>query len=115
MQAGEVFPQIERVGNLIMNGLSEILSRYGVAHIINGVPAMLGICLSEKRPRDWRDLLEADWEMLSTITTYMVENGVMPEADGMEPYFLCSAHSDEDAAETLQVFEDGLRFALGKG
>ena len=65
-------------------------------------------------PRDWRELHKADWDLYETITGHMIENGVMPEQDGFEPYFLCADHTEEDAAETLQAFENGLKFALGK-
>ena len=75
---------------------------------------MFGITFMETQPRDWRDLFEADWDLYETITSYMIDNGVMPDADGFEPYFLCVDHTEEDAAETLQAFEDGLKLALSK-
>jgi hypothetical protein len=36
----------------------------------------------------------------------------MPETDGLEPFFLCCDHTEENAAETLQAFEEGLKLAL---
>ncbi len=115
MQSGKVFPQIEKVGGTLMEGIDEILNRYGLPHFINGVPAMFGVCIAERQPKDWRDLRElCDWETLEKIHGYMIEHGVMPEEDGFEPYFLCSDHTLEDAAETLQAFEDGVKAALGK-
>ncbi|MCP4427056.1 MAG: aminotransferase class III-fold pyridoxal phosphate-dependent enzyme [Chloroflexi bacterium] len=115
MQSGKVFPQINKVGTILMEGIQEILNRYSIPHVINGVPAMFGVCLTEKQPKDWRDLLEfCDWEMLETIHTHMIENGILPESDGFEPYFLCSDHTEADAAETLTAFEDGVKHALAK-
>ncbi len=115
MQTGQVFPQIEKVGSMIMAGLHEICTRYGVPHVINGVPAMFGISFMVDEPMyEWRDLHKADWDFYETIARYMIEHGVMPEADGLEPYFLCSDHTEENVATTLQVFEDGLKHALGK-
>ncbi len=109
MQAGKVFPQIEKIGTMLMAGIDEILDRHNVPHVINGVPSMFGVCLTKKQPRDWRDLFEADWDTLEAIHRYMIEKGVMPEKDGFEPYFLCAAHTVQDAAETLQAFEDGVK------
>lgn len=115
MQTGKVFPQIEKVGSQIMKGYHEICTRHGVPHVINGVPAMFGIAFMTEEPMyEWRDLHKADWDFYETVTQYMVEHGVMPETDGLEPYFLCSDHTEENAATTLQVFEDGLKHALGK-
>ncbi len=114
MQSGQVFPQIEKVGTMLMDGIHEILNRYSIPHVINGVPALFGVAITEVQPFDWRDLHHnCDWEMLETIHKHMIENGVMPEPDGFEPYFLCSDHTVEDAYETLQAFEDGVKVAIG--
>ena len=112
MQSGSVFPQIEKVGGMLMKGIREILSRHSIPHVINGVPAMFGICITEQQPTDWCDLHSCDWDLLETIHNHMIQNGILPEADGFEPYFLCAAHTEEDAAETLQKFEDGVKHAL---
>jgi glutamate-1-semialdehyde 2,1-aminomutase len=108
MQMGKVFPHIEKIGTMLMEGHSEILQRHAIPHVVNGVPGMFGICLTDKQPRDWRELHEADVAMIKAIHRHMTENGVMIEGDGFEPYFVCADHSEEDAAETLQKFEDAL-------
>ncbi len=38
----------------------------------------------------------------------MINRGVMPCDDAKEPWFISSAHTDEDVAETLTAFEDSL-------
>lgn len=116
MQTGNVFPQIEKVGTMLMEGISEILTRHNMPHVINGVPAMFGVCLTEQKPKDWRDLHEmCDWDTLEAIHLHMLyKHGIFPEPDGYEPYFLCSDHTVEDAAETLQAFEDGVKHVLKK-
>ncbi len=112
MQSGEVFPQIEKVGTTLMKGISAILDRHSIPHVINGVPAMFGICLTETQPTNWRELQDCNWDMLAAINKHLIKNGVMPESDGFEPYFLCAAHNDADAAETLQKFEDAVKHVL---
>ncbi|HEX6387438.1 MAG TPA: guanitoxin biosynthesis PLP-dependent transaminase GntE [Anaerolineae bacterium] len=114
IQTGQVFEQINRVGSILMKGIAEILTRYGIAHHIHGTPGMFGITLMEMKPKDWRDALLADWDLYQKIVSHMIDNGVMPEPDGLEPWFLCADHTEADAAETLQAFEDGVRQALGK-
>jgi len=112
IQSGKVFAQLNKVGGMLMAGIGEILRRHGIPHFIHGAPAMFGITYMETQPRDWRDLKTADWDLYETITDYMVEKGVMPDPDGFEPFFLCADHTEEDAAETLQAFEDGVKHAL---
>ena len=110
MQTHDVFGHLDNIGTKLMVGMSDILTRHGLPHIINGVPAMFGVCLTGQQPKDWRDLRQmGDWETLEKIHTQMVEQGVYPETDGVEPYFLCDAHDEEDVAKTLQAFEDGVR------
>ena len=70
---------------------------------------MFGITFTDTQPRDWRDLFKADWDLYETITNHMIENGVMPDPDGFEPYFLCVDHTVEDAAETVE------RIPIGSG
>ena len=113
IQSGEVFAQLNKIGGILMTGLTEILNRHGIPHVINGVPAMFGLALADQPLVDWRDLQYAcDWDFHALILDYMADHGVLPELDGLEPYFLCAAHTEADAAETLQVFEDGLKHAL---
>jgi glutamate-1-semialdehyde aminotransferase len=38
---------------------------------------------------------------------------VFPVDDALEPWFVCAAHTDEDVAKTLQVFEESLEEAKG--
>jgi glutamate-1-semialdehyde 2,1-aminomutase len=109
MRSGQLFPQLEKIGCLLMEGLSEILTRHDVPHRMHGVPAMFGISLGDITPRDFRDLQTCDWELYDEIGMHLIANGVMPDPDGLEPWFLCSDHTEEDAAETLQKFEDAVR------
>lgn len=114
IQSGKMFEKINRVGGMLMDGIGEILNEHSVPHFIHGTPGMFGITFCEEKPRDWRDLNKADWELYETIANHMIDNGVMPESDGFEPFFLCSSHSEADAAETLTAFEAGVKHALGK-
>jgi glutamate-1-semialdehyde 2,1-aminomutase len=113
IQSGEVFGKIRQVGRMIQDGVREICNRHSVAVYINGAPGMFGICFAEKQPRDWRELLaQGDWALSEKVYGYMVANGIMPEPRGMEPFFICAAHSTTDVEETLQRFEEGLTLAL---
>ncbi|RMG97439.1 MAG: aminotransferase class III-fold pyridoxal phosphate-dependent enzyme [Chloroflexi bacterium] len=114
MQAGKVFPQIEKTGSMLMQGIEEILSRYGIPHRLHGTPGMFGITFMEENPLDWRDLHKADWELYEDIVAVMRERGVMPTSDGFEPFFLSAAHTEADVAETLEAFEAGVKQVLVK-
>ena len=113
IKTGKVFDRINKVGGSLMRGMGEILNHHGVPHYVHGTPGMFGISLGKKKPRDFRELHEfGDWDLFATISAQMRENGIMME-DGFEPFFLCSDHTEADAAETLEKFEDALKHALG--
>jgi glutamate-1-semialdehyde 2,1-aminomutase len=116
INTGSVFNDINRVGGTIMAGIAEILNRLGIAHYIHGTPGMFGITFGERMPKDFRELHDfCDWDLYEAIGTHMVEHGIFIEPDGYEPWFLCSDHTDQDASETLQKFEDAVKDTIASG
>lgn len=112
MQMGKVFPHLEFIGRQLMAGIDEILDRHSVPHKVHGVPAMFGITFGELVPRDFRELRQTDMQLYEHIGNHLVANGIMPDPDGREPWFLCVDHTDADVAETLQKFEDAVQSVL---
>ncbi|MDX1614936.1 MAG: guanitoxin biosynthesis PLP-dependent transaminase GntE [Candidatus Promineifilaceae bacterium] len=113
IRTGEVFTNINRVGKTLMDGVTEILTRHSVAHHLHGSEGMFGVTFGERKPRDFRDIYEyCDLALQEAVGGYLVDHGILVEPEGWEPFFLCSDHSDGDAAETLQKFEDAVRAAL---
>lgn len=97
-----------------MDGVNEVLTEAGIPHVVTGVPPMFGIFLgSEAAPRDFRDYLSGDGELYEAISMGLAQRGVMPDADGREPWFLCHALSEEDVNETLNIFNDSVKAAKG--
>ncbi len=68
--------------------------------------------LGEGDPKEFRDTKGHDADLYEDICFRMIESGVMPCPDALEPWFVCAAHNDEDVAEALQVFEASLEGAL---
>ena len=76
---------------------------------------MFGIFLGkDEEPRDFRDYLAGDGELYEAIGMSLNQRGIQPDADGREPWFLCYALSEEDVAETLNVFNDAVKEAKEK-
>jgi glutamate-1-semialdehyde 2,1-aminomutase len=111
LATGEPFARIERHGRTLMEGIARICADQGVTVHIPGVPAMFGVVFSEEAPQDFRDSANHDEELYGDVVRRMIGKGVFPVDDALEPWFLCAAHTDEDAAKTLQVFEESLREA----
>jgi len=111
LSTGEPYRVLERQGTALMEGFGRICAEQGVTAHLLGVPAMFGLVFSEKAPREFRDKANHDEELYTELTRGMIRRGVLPVDDALEPFFLCAAHSDEDVATTLAVFEESLREA----
>lgn len=109
---GEPLARVEKVGRSLMEGLGGILADKGVESSVVGHPSMFSIFIGEGVPRDFRDASRHDHDLYESICMKMIGKGVMPCPDALEPWFVCAAHTDEDVATTLQVFEESLVEAL---
>ena len=61
--------------------------------------------------------IDTDGYVVPAIPVYeeigmeLARRGVLPDSDGREPWFLCYALSEEDVAETLNIFNDAVKAA----
>jgi glutamate-1-semialdehyde 2,1-aminomutase len=62
---------------------------------------------------EFRHTSKHDEHLYEAVLFKMIERGVMPCPDALEPWFVCAAHTDEDVAKTLEVFDESLTEALG--
>jgi glutamate-1-semialdehyde 2,1-aminomutase len=111
MEEEPVFETINARGLRLMAGIHDILDRFGIPHVVTGVPAMFGVIIgngeADGPPRDYRTANSySDDELSSAICEGLRERGVMPDPDYAEPWFLCYALSEADVDETLQAYED---------
>jgi len=106
---GEVLKTIESRGKALMKGISGILTDADIVHHMLGVPSMFGIALGEEKPTDYRTWAKSDNELYEALMTALIHNGMVPDPDGREPWFLCAALSDQDVKDTLNSFEEAVR------
>jgi glutamate-1-semialdehyde 2,1-aminomutase len=109
---GEPLARVEKVGKALMEGLERILADHDVEGRVTGHPSMFSIFLGDGEPKEFRDTARHDSKLYEDLITRMIERGVMPCPDALEPWFTCAAHTDEDVAKTLDVFEKSLGEAL---
>ncbi len=97
-------------GKRMMEGIGRILTDAGIPHSLSGAPAMFGISLgSDQPPMDFRAYLDSDHGLYEELSYALIHRGVMPDADGREPWFLSYSHSAAVIDETLNIFEDAVR------
>jgi glutamate-1-semialdehyde aminotransferase len=64
---------------------------------------------TDEEPLDFRAYVQGDMDLYERLGMALIERGVMPEADGREPWFLCYQHTDDVIDVTLAVFEDAVK------
>ena len=108
-----VYDTINHRGSRLMEGIHEILTEADIPHYVSGVPAMFGFILgTDQKPKDFRDYAGGDGGLYEKIAFELVRNGVMPDADGREPWFLCYKLTEEDVDTTLSVLNDAVKHAV---
>ncbi len=113
LATGEPYARIEKVGRALMEGVERILAERGVPGRAIGHPAMFSFFFGEGDLDDFRATANHNAELYDETLFGMIRRGVMPCPDALEPWFTCAAHTDEDVATTLQVFDEALVEALG--
>ncbi len=108
LMTGEPLAAIEKTGTALMEGIEKVLADRGVESAVIGVPAMFSIYIGEGELVDYRDIARHDEDLYERLTMNMIGKGVMPCPDAKEPWFVCAAHTAEDVATSLQVFEESL-------
>lgn len=100
---------VER-GQRLMDGIDQILTDADIPHRLIGPPPIFGLILgTDEEPTDFRAYLKGDAALYEHVAMELIDRGVMPDADGREPWFLSYSHTDEDIAETLTAFEDSVK------
>ncbi len=104
-----VIETINQRGQALMKGFDEILTEQDIPHVVTGIPPMFSLLLGiSEMPHEYRDYIKGDGEMYTDLAYELIRRGVMPDAEGREPWFLCSSLSEADVAETLNVFNDSV-------
>jgi glutamate-1-semialdehyde 2,1-aminomutase len=113
----ETEPVLETIaanGQVLMQGIDEVLTRVGVPHVVSGVPAMFSVLLGKNEaPVDYRSYAEFDAELFGLLGGELIERGVLVDDDPREPWFLSYSHDAAVVAETLQIVEDAVTAVFG--
>jgi glutamate-1-semialdehyde 2,1-aminomutase len=110
LENGQILETISQRGERLKEGLSRILTKADIPHLVSGPPSMFGILLTEAEEiHDLRDFDKTNSALYEEIVMALVERGAIPDPDVREPWFLCYSHSDADIDETLTYFEEAVK------
>ncbi len=104
-----VIKTIEMRGKRLMDGISTIFSEAGIPTCINGYPAMFSFAVGVEKVTDQRSWSLCEKEYYLNLVESMINQGIMPDHDAREPWFLSYSHSEADIDTTLEVVRDSVR------
>jgi glutamate-1-semialdehyde 2,1-aminomutase len=104
-----VMETLNKRGQRLIDGISQILREAGIVHALNGYPAMFSFAIGKDKTSNQRAWSATDKDFYLKIMDGLIERGVMPDYDPREPWFLCYAHSDKDIDDTLMAFCDTIK------
>ncbi|HEU5314853.1 MAG TPA: aminotransferase class III-fold pyridoxal phosphate-dependent enzyme, partial [Chloroflexota bacterium] len=108
-QDGAAYGHMERLGTALMNGLRQLAKKIGNKLLVQGLPTVFNTCFTD-RPEiaDYRDYAQhTDAECLKLFLKVLQDHGVRVTSRGT--WFLSTAHTEHDVADTLAAAEVALR------
>jgi glutamate-1-semialdehyde 2,1-aminomutase len=104
---GAVYHRLNAAGRALIDGISGAAKRAGVHLQVTGVPAAFHTCFASHPIHDYAAYTRADGARLRQFLAALLDRGIRPTGRGT--WFLSSAHSDSDIAETCTAVEAALR------
>ncbi len=99
------YSRLHATGGKLRDGLAELVRRSGLPAQVIGETAVFDLVFTDRPLTDYRAMLTADGAMLRAFNAACLERGIVK---GREKIYVSLAHSGEDVARTLEVFEAAL-------
>jgi glutamate-1-semialdehyde 2,1-aminomutase len=113
LSSTDALDRVAEHGRRLQKGISDVLEGKGLPFVFTGHPSMFSFLFTESQPKGYRDWAGSNHALYDEIMMALISRGVMPDPDSREPWFISSAHTEQDAADTLTAFEQAVGAALG--
>ncbi len=108
------FKQMHLTGAELMEGLRELMVKYGHDGIVQGLGPMFQVYFTKARKiLNYRHTLQSNFEKFKQFRNLMLRRGVYFHPDGMERLMITTAHGQQDVDWILAAAEDSLRDLKG--
>ncbi len=97
-------------GAELMEGLRELMVKYGHDAIVQGLGPIFRVYFTKaRRVSNYRHTLQSNFEKFKQFRNLMLRRGVYFHPDGMERLMLTTAHGQQEVDWILAAAEDSLR------
>ena len=96
------YPRLFSIGERIKDGLQRLLDEAEIPAKVVGIGPLFEVFFTDSDVTDYRSSLRADSAMLANFNALLSREGVLKDKS---KYYLSTAHSDADVAQTISAFE----------
>ncbi|MEE6287866.1 aspartate aminotransferase family protein [Georgenia sp. MJ173] len=108
-----VYEAFEQHGTSLATGMRTAMARHDVPGTVNQVGPLVQCIPGVVGSRSFADFMAADQEFYDRLIVEMLRRGVFALPGGR--WYLSTAHSDQDVADTVAVIDDALGATLAAG
>lgn len=103
------YPRLERLGKLLIEGLSDAAHRANLPFSGGVLGGLLGFAFAPKPIRDFASAQAADHGLFARFFRAMLDRGVWLPPSGYEALFLSGAHTEDDIDAVVRAAHGALR------
>jgi glutamate-1-semialdehyde 2,1-aminomutase len=100
---GAVYDRMRTHGTELTQALESVFAAAGVPVVISSAGSVFHLSFLERRPRNYRDLLEANEKMYSDFALALLDEGILVLPDGR--WYLSTAHNEADIKRTVDAIK----------
>lgn len=108
LHSESIYSRLNELGNALSQGISDILARARVPHLVQSVGPLISLFLTTSPVeafREYRDVRRhCDFNRFIRLQHLMQQSGVYFHPNQFEPMFLSTAHTSQDVATVLDRF-----------
>lgn len=113
LQEENPYPHIDRLGELLADGLRNAARDAGVPVTVNRVGSMLTIFFTDEPVTGWESAAKADTKRYATYFRACLRNGVLLAPSQFEAAFISATHTEDDIAKTIERARGAFKEAAG--
>ena len=103
------YPDLERSGTRLADGLSSAFGEAGVSATVNRVESLFSVFFSEGPVKNYADAKAADHARFARFFHSMLDDGISLPPSGYEAWFVSTAHDQDAIDQTLEAARRAVR------
>jgi glutamate-1-semialdehyde 2,1-aminomutase len=106
---GNFYSEMNSKGNILRNGIRDIIENHGLNYNVVGLSSMFQIYLTDREVWNYEDAKTADIEKFNIFFQTLLKKGVFIPPSQFECCFISLMHSETDLEKTLEIIDKGMK------